>query len=580
MEFRILGPVEAVDGGRTLSLGGGTARSLLALLLLHANEVVSGERIVDELWGERPPATASKIVQNAVSQLRRALGDGRIETRDRGYVLHLAAGELDLDRFEQLVDQARRARSPDAQARTLREALGLWRGAPLSNVDPDPFTQTAAGRLEERRLVALEERIEADLARGEHANLVGELESSVAEHPFRERLRAQLILALYRAGRQAEALAAYQAARRTLADELGLEPSPALRQLEKAILAHDPALTAPARRRAPTVHARRGSFLGAAALVAAGGLAAGLYLALRGTSPSAPTAVVENSVAVIDPKTNRVVADVPVGLRPSGLAFGEGAVWVANEDASTVSRIDPHSSKVTDTIRVGAHATDIAVGSGAVWVANGDDETVTRIDSRFDSVQDTIDLGGGVSLEPQPVFAVATGDDAVWVTSGAHQVLRIDARTDANVASTNVPLSPLALAYGEGALWVASARRLSRIEPAANAVTASTPVPGAAAIAAGRDHVWLIVPGELHGEVWRFDPRSMSPTATVQVGVQPSGIAIGDDGSVWVANSGDGTISRIDPLTATVTATVRLGKRPTGIAVGAGKIWVSVDRPE
>src|SRR5438876_4084513 len=226
MEFRILGPVEAVDGGRTLSLGGGAARSLLALLLLHANEVVSGERIVDELWGERPPATASKIVQNAVSQLRRALGDGRVETRDRGYVLHLAAGELDLDRFEQLVDEARRARSPDAQARTLREALGLWRGAPLSNVDADPFTQTAAGRLEERRLVTLEARIEADLARGEHANLVGELESSVAEHPFRERLRAQLILALYRAGRQAEALAAYQAARRTLADELGLEPSP------------------------------------------------------------------------------------------------------------------------------------------------------------------------------------------------------------------------------------------------------------------------------------------------------------------------------------------------------------------
>ena len=283
---------------------------------------------------------------------------------------------------------------------------------------------------------------------------------------------------------------------------------------------------------------------------------------------------------MIDPKTSRVIADIPVGLRPSGVAVGEDAIWVANEDASTVSRIDPKSRKVTDTIRVSAHATDIAIGSGAVWVANGDDESLTRIDSRFDSVQDTIDLRGGATLEPQPVFAVATGDDNVWVTSGAHRVLRIDPRTDTNVASTTVALSPLALAYGEGALWVASAARLSRIEPATNAVTASTPVPGAAAIAAGHNHVWLIVPGELHGEVWRFDPNSMSPTATVQVGVQPSGIAIGDDGAVWVANSGDGTISRLDPFEATVVATIELGERPTGIAVGDGRVWVSVDRPE
>jgi YVTN family beta-propeller protein len=580
MEFRILGPVEAADGGRTLPLAGGKARALLALLLLNANEVLSSDRIVDELWGERPPPTAAKIVQNAVSQLRRTLGDGRLETRGRGYVFQLAPGELDLDRFEQLVDRGRRAASPDQAARALREALELWRGAPLSDVDAEPFARDAVGRLVERRLVALEERIDADLVRGEHADLVGELESLVAQHPFRERLRGQLILALYRAGRQAEALAAYQAARRTLVDELGIEPGPALQELEKAILVQDPALDAPVRRRAPSVRARRRPLLAAVALLAAGGLAAGLFFGLRGSSSPSPAAVVQNSVAVIDPRTNRVVADVPVGLRPSGVAAGEDAVWVANEDASTVSRIDPKSRKVTDTIRVGAHATDIAVGSGAVGVANGDDETVTRIDSRFDSVQDSIDLGAGGALEPQPVFAVATGDDGVWVTSGAHQVLRIDPKTDANVSSTTVALSPLALAFGDGALWVASAMRLSRIEPATNAVTASAPVPGAAAIAAGNGYLWLIVPGELHGEVWRFDPSSISPTATVQVGVQPSAIAIGDDGSVWVANSGDGTVSRVEPLTATVVTTITLGERPTGIALGGGKVWVTVDRPE
>jgi YVTN family beta-propeller protein len=579
MEFRILGPVEVYDDGRELPLGGGKARALLALLLLNANEVVSSERIVDELWGERPPPTAAKIVQNAVSQLRRTLGDGRLETRGRGYVLHLAPGELDSERFEEFVDEARRAPSPDERAGALRDALALWRGAPLSNVAPELFAHGAIGRLEERRLVALEERIDADLARGETADLVGELESRVAKHPFRERLRCQLILALYRAGRQAEALAAYQEARRALVDELGIEPGPALQELHRAILVQDPALEAPARRRMPAVYARRRPVLAGTALLVAGGLAAGLFFTFRGGSRSSKVAVVENSVAAIDAKTNRVVADVPVGLRPSGVVVGEGSVWVANEDASTVSRIDPKTHKVS-TIQIGAPATDIALGSGAVWVADGDDESVTRIDDRFGSVQDTIDLHSGASLEPQSVFAIATGDDGVWATSGAHQVVRIDPRTDASAGSTHVALSPLALAYGEGALWVASALRLSRIEPATNAVTGSTAVPGAAAVAAGHGYVWLVVPGELHGEVWRFDPNSLSPTATVQVGVQPSGIAIAEDGSVWVANSGDGTVTRIDPSTATVVGTVHLGKRPTGIAVAGGKVWVTVDRPE
>jgi YVTN family beta-propeller protein len=580
MEFRVLGPVEAVDRGRALPLGGGTARSLLALLLLNPNEVVSSDLIIDELWEERPPATAAKIVQNAVAQLRRALGGDRVETRDRGYALHLAPGELDLDRFEDLVADARRTTSPAARARMYRDALGLWRGAPLQNIDPVPFARSAAARLEERRLVALEERIDADLAGGGHPDLVGELELLVGHHPFREQLRGQLILALYRTGRQAEALAAYQAARRTLADELGLEPGPALQELEKAILTQDPSLDAPGHGHLRRVALRRRPLILAAALTAAGGVSAALFFALGDRSVGHPTSVAENSVAVIDPRTNRVVADVAVGLRPSGLAVGDGAVWVANADASTVSRISLASGKVTDTIGVGAHATDVAVGSGAVWVANGDDESLTRIDSRFGAVQDAIDLGGGPALEPQPVFAVSTGDDSVWVTSGARHVLRIDPRTDGYVSTITVSLSPLAVAYGDGALWVASAARLSRIEPATNVVTASTAVPGAAAVAAGHDRVWLIVPGELHGEVWRFDPRSLRPTATVQVGVQPSGIAIGDDGTIWVANSGDGTISRLDPGTASVVGTIRLGERPTGIAFGAGKVWVSVDRPE
>jgi DNA-binding SARP family transcriptional activator len=245
MEFRILGPLEVRASDRAIPLGGGRQRALLALLITHANEAVSVERLVDELWGERAPPTAAKIVQNHVSHLRRALGDGLLVTRGSGYVLEVGRGRLDRDRFEELLEQGRQAlAAADAQgaSQLLREALDLWRGPPLADFTFEPFAQGEIARLEERRLVALEERIDADLALARHADLVGELEQLIARHPLRERLRGQLILALYRSRRQAEALAAYQDARRVLVDELGIEPSPELQQLERAILQQDPAL--------------------------------------------------------------------------------------------------------------------------------------------------------------------------------------------------------------------------------------------------------------------------------------------------------------------------------------------------
>jgi DNA-binding SARP family transcriptional activator len=245
MEFRILGALEVRDGDRTIPLASGRQRALLALLILHANETVSTDRLVEELWGEHAPATASKVVQNHVSHLRRALANGLLVTRSSGYALELAPGQLDLDRFEELLERGRRAlASGDAPRATelLREALALWRGPPLADFAFEPFAQPEIARLEERRLIALEERIEADLALGRHADLVGELESLIAKHPLRERLRGQLMQALYRSRRQAEALAAYQAARRALVDELGIEPSPELQQLERSILRQDSAL--------------------------------------------------------------------------------------------------------------------------------------------------------------------------------------------------------------------------------------------------------------------------------------------------------------------------------------------------
>ena len=245
MQFRLLGPLEVVDGDRPLILGGAKQRSLLAVLLLHANEVVASDRLIAELWGERPPATAAKSVQTYVSRLRRELGERRLATRPPGYVIHVEPSELDLAGFEAMLAEARRA-DPVTAGEKLRRALALWRGPPLADLAYEPFAQTEIVRLDELRLAALEARLDADLAAGRHSALVGELEATIAAHPLREHLRAQLMLALYRSGRQAEALHTYRAARQELAEELGLEPGEELRRLEQAILRHDPSLELPA----------------------------------------------------------------------------------------------------------------------------------------------------------------------------------------------------------------------------------------------------------------------------------------------------------------------------------------------
>ncbi len=236
MDFRILGPLEVLELGRPIDVGGAKQRALLACLLLHPNRVVSSDHLIEALWGERAPETAPKALQVYVSQLRKALGKERILTRTPGYQIRVQEDELDLERFQRLVSEGK-----------LGGALALWRGTPLADFAYEPFAQPEIARLEELRLACLEERIEADLAHGRHAALVGELEALVRELPLRERLRAQLMLALYRSGRQAEALEVYQAGRRLLSEELGLEPGEALKELQRAILAHDASLDLPKR---------------------------------------------------------------------------------------------------------------------------------------------------------------------------------------------------------------------------------------------------------------------------------------------------------------------------------------------
>jgi DNA-binding SARP family transcriptional activator len=242
LDFRILGPLEVVGEHGPARLGGPKQRATLAILLLNANRVVSVDRLAEDLYSGAAPATAVTQVQRQISELRKALGDESIiETRPPGYVIRLERGQLDLHRFESLADDAR-GEEPGLAAELFRQALDLWRGEPLADLAYESFAQPAIERLEEIRLAALQQRIDAELALGRQATVIAELEQLVAEHPLHERFQAQLMLALYRSGRQADALEVYRRTRERLVEEFGIEPNAALRELERRILGQDRSL--------------------------------------------------------------------------------------------------------------------------------------------------------------------------------------------------------------------------------------------------------------------------------------------------------------------------------------------------
>ena len=263
MEFRLLGPVEALRDGSRLALGGAKPRALLALLLLHANEPVSRDRLIEALWGDRPPGTADHSLDVQISRLRKAFEpDELLLTRPGGYVLEVEPEQVDVHRFERLLEEGRRANAdgkPAEALEALEAALALWRGGALADLEYETFARPEIDRLEELRLVATEERIDAELALGRQGPVIPELEALVSKHPLRERLRGQLMLALYRSGRQAEALRVYGDTRKRLVDDLGIEPGQALKELEQAILRQDPALDPHADTGAKTPPATAGS---------------------------------------------------------------------------------------------------------------------------------------------------------------------------------------------------------------------------------------------------------------------------------------------------------------------------------
>jgi YVTN family beta-propeller protein len=578
LDLQILGSLEALDDGRQIPLGGGRQRSVLAILVIHRGTVVSVDRMVDLLWGEHPPDTAAKTVQVYISRLRKELGEGLLLTRGGGYVLELAPQQVDADRFEQAVSEAREqldgAEVAAARDR-LREALAFWRGPPLADFTYDDFARDEIDRLWELRLAALEERVEADLSLGRDAELVPELEQLVRENPTRERLRRQLMLALYRSGRQAEALETYRQGRRALDEELGLEPTPELRELERAILAQDPAIAAPAPpRRLPTVgQRRRGGIiiaLGGAALLAALLAAVGL----GGEDPD-PRRAEPNSLVAIDPDSGTIESVIPTGIRPADVAGVAGSLWVANRADDTVTQIDPRSRRVVSTNSAGTSVDALAAGAGAVWITDTRQGRAVRLDPVFHAV------GRPIKVAPESLFlessAIAVGEGGVWVANGDAEVVRVDPETNDVVATVQLSNDPSAVATGDGAVWVADvgANTATRIDSTgANAVTAVVPVGRApAAIAVGANGVWVANTGE--DTISRIDPDTAAVVARIDVGRRPTGVAVGA-GGVWVANSVSGSVSRIDPETNRVTQTVELGEAPQGVTVAAGTVWVSV----
>jgi YVTN family beta-propeller protein len=609
MRFQVLGPLEVEADDGPVVLGGPKERLLLALLLTRPNQVVPVETLVRGLWDEQPPATAAKTLQSHVKRLRRALEPGRargaagevLVTREPGYLLRVAPGALDAAQFEELTAQARRALSEgqaDDAASLLREALGLWRGRAFEEFLDTDVGAAESDRLAELRLGALEDRIEAELRLGRHRELVAELEGLVRDQPLRERLWAQLMLALYRSGRQADALLAYQRARKVLVEELGIDPGAELRRLHSAILAQDPGLDLPT-----PAEADRSPKL------AFGQEEGAQVLSLHETAQAARAAAgaAEQTPSQTAGSRSRLQlvqaepADV-IDLRESGdqrrvvpadsrrsrwrlvMAGALVAVLVAtalvvnrigNRDsgvaaiaANSLGLIQATSNELVGQLPLEVRSGQVATGEGAVWVAN-EEGTVSRVDAATRRVVQRITVG-------RDPAGVAAGGGAVWVAnSGDRSVSWINPATNTVVKTVLVGNGPTGIALGDGAVWVANSldNSVSRIDADTGRVVATIGVGGIpSGVAAGLGAIW--VSNASDGTVSRISPSSNAVVRPISVGNGPRTIAVGAD-AVWVANSLDGTVSRIDPASDTVVATVGVGDGPSAVAVSPTAVWAA-----
>ena len=529
-------------GERVVALGR-RERALLGVLLLNAGEVISVERLIDGVWGDAPPSSAKHMVHEYVSRLRTALGDAsRVETRVPGYLARCADGELDARLFSQLTTAARAAANAGDHAGALplyEQALALWRGDALAGVELEGEAQIDVARLDQERRLVAEERLDSALALGHHAQLIPELERRVRDAPLRERARAQLMLALYRDGRQVEALERFREGRALLVEHAGVEPGPELRRLERAILTQDSALdlapeahTAEATASATGVRRpwKRAAGAGAAALLAVA-VAGVILIAGHSESAHALDRIDASSAGAIDPGSNRLAQQVRIGAGPGRAAAGFGSLWVVNDFDSTVSRIDPASGTVEQTIAVDSAPTAIAVAGEYVWVASTGSRRVNLINPQVNRVVDT--RAGRKRAErhrDQPRHGL--GDEP------ARRQRDRDRHADRACPGD----------VRGGA------------EPERHRLRAGR--------ALDRERVLL----------HRHAPRSGQPRAADDPRRERArGVAVAY-GSIWVANSLDGTVSRIDPGSDVVTCRhgrpgSDVGTRERGRDLGRRQLW-------
>jgi YVTN family beta-propeller protein len=563
VELAILGPIEVRIDGAAVNLGGPKQRAVLALLLLHANEVVSRDRLIEGVWGERAPATAGRSLDSYVSRLRTLLGADRIGRRPPGYAIRVEPGELDLERFECLLEQGRvslAAGDATSASDRLREALAIWRGPPLADLLYEPFASPEAARLEERRLVAFEALVDSDLELGRGGELAGELERLVDENPFRERSVAQLMEALYQAGRTREALAVYQSARHRFSDELGLSLSPQLSELEHRILTHDPSLGASPRGIGAHPRRRRAVIAVIAAAAAVAATAAGLVLAGRESHASEARQLVELGPGGDDPSR---LSDAPAAMAADG-----ASVWVAEPNVGAIARIDQRSARVVQRIPlVGASA--LAVGGGAVWASSVPGRSLVRVDPETGARTQTIDLGGA------SVSALAYARGRIWVADVTDQELVVvDAASGTVDRTLDLLVKPTAIAVDAQTLWIADYDEgvVTELDARSGATLETVRVGnGPAAIAVGAGAVW--VANSLDSTVSRIDPTRQAVAATIPVGDYPVALAV-HGASVWVGNEYSANVSRIDAPTSTVAVTAQVAGGPSAILAAGGRVWV------
>ena len=587
MHFAVLGPLEVVENGRAVPLGGRKQRAVLAMLLLQVDQPMSKETLIEGIWGEQPPASASETLDTYVYRLRRLLGADRLERRPGGYLLHLEAGELDLSTFGQLVAAAEQTLplDPEAAGATLREALALWRGHALADLRYEPFASGIADQLDAQRLAALERRVEADLALGLGAELVPELEHLVGDHPTRERLVAHLMAAFYRAGRQGDALAAMQTCRRQLAQEFGLEPGPELRQLEQRILGHDEALVpAPSSRpkaqsRAVPVVERRRRHRAWKWAVSAGTITAVALVAallwVPGQRAILAVAGDANMLVAIASRSDHPTESVQLPAEPGAIAVAGGDVWVASPSAGAVLEVDQDQGTVVDRIPVEGEPGSLVSGGGALWVSSTLGATVERIDPATATVTWTAQLAQTGSV------AMAYGDGGVWVADSTNQdLLELGSLSGSVLRTFSLDVHPTSIALADGLIWVAaySSGTVEAIDPSNGQEVGTVSVGnGPSAISVGGGYLWIA--NNLDSTVSALDPATFTVVSTIAVGSGPAALAA-SQGAIWVADQYSGTVSRISPRRFAVVASLDVGGNPIALALGLGRVWVASSAPD